>query len=163
MWHYSGNMKIVLITFLALNGLTACSSHSHKESAIIHMDFCDFLNKIPDQPPSEPALFEKSLSYLFENANSKDNSDSTLEKYIKNNEFIRREIRNGYYRLNIIFYKKTSRTEALLKTRSSEYLDYCGEDIIAEYEWIKGKFAGINKYKEGVMEGTEDIQLDPVK
>lgn len=163
MWHYNGNMKIIVTAFLALNILVACFSHAYKELAIIHMDFCDFLNKIPDQPSSEPALFEKSLSFLVENANSKDNIDSALEKYIQNDEFVRREIRNGYYRLNITFYKKTSRTEALLKARSSNYLDFCGEDIIAEYEWIKGKFVWINKYKEGVMQGTEDIQLDPVK
>lgn len=91
-------------------------------------------------------------------------NDSVFDNFIKNDKFIQSEVYNGYYRLNVTFYKKSKLTEELLKMRSSKYLDYCENDIVVEYQWLKGEPSKHPMhYKNGVIEGSEKINLEPVK
>ena len=133
---------------------------------ILHLDFCDFLNDVRNEKEKanpQKIVQEKDLNFVIDETDTKCLSDSMIRNFIKNDEFIQREIQNGYYRLDITFYKKSGYTDALIKKKSSRYIDYCENDIVFEYQWVEGKFYGVYYYDKGIIKGTEQIKLEIIK
>jgi hypothetical protein len=151
-----------LLVFFQTANVSCCSKPD-----IIHIVFCDFLNDVSNESDRAHGKIsqEKSLHYLIAATSSACWKDSILLSFIKNDDFIQKEMNKKYYRLTITFYKKSRDTEALMKMRSSRFLDYCEKDIVVEYEWIEGKMLDHPfYYKNGIIEGAEDIQLiDSIK
>ena len=68
-----------------------------------------------------------------------------------------------YARLDIYFYKRSECTEAVMKMKTSRHLDLCEKDILVEYLWKEGAIWDTLHYQNGVIKGSEDIRLDPVR
>jgi hypothetical protein len=154
-------MKFLPLFSLLLFFQTANTS-CHSKPSIIHIDFCDFLNDVSnDWDRAHGKLSqEKSLHYFIAAASPASWRDSILLSFIRSDDFIQNEIKKKYYRLTITFYKKSKDTDALMKTRSSEFLDYCQNDIVVQYEWIEGKIlAHPLNIQDGIIKGAEDIKL----
>ena len=154
-----------LLVILALQTQYVSCDNDCKSPQIVHMDFCDFLNDVPskwDKEHSDKILQDKWDHFLIDNRSVACLSPLILGDFIKKDEFAQREIHNGYYRLSFTFYKKSSRTDALLKGRSSRYLDFCSDDIYVEYEWTEGKPTDTLYYQNGVIKGAEKIQIEEV-
>lgn len=142
-----------LIIYVAVI-ITSCSSYKNE---VIHADFCDFLNDITmdsDRKVSDKMYLEKTLVYVV-------NGDQRLvEKYLQKDEFIQREINNKlYYRIRIIFYKKSKETRELINLRSSRYLDFCNKSIFVEYGWLETKPYDTVVYKDGVAVGAKSLHI----
>jgi hypothetical protein len=103
---------------------------------------------------------EKTLYFIVNEKNPKLISDSMIHHFIKNDEFIQNEIYNVYNKLRIVFYKRSERTDQMLKQKSSVFLPYCNEDILYEYGWENGKPSDTLYFENGVIKGSENIHLN---
>lgn len=151
---------IVYSTALICN--VACKCAGPK---IIHADFCDVLNDLSkdvDHKPPDRKFQEKTLYFIVNKDKFQSSTDSIINNFIRNDEFVQKELFNGYDRLTMIFYKESKVTGEMMKQRSSAYLPYCENDIISEYGWKNGRPSDTLYFENGMIKGAENIQLIPL-
>jgi hypothetical protein len=156
----SGLLSVSSVFF----ALFHCSCNC-KTPNIIHLAFCDALSIPPVAVGQIPDtnLKSRDLCFVIEETNSKCFTNAIMKSYLDSNTFVQDEIKQRYYHLNITFYKRSNNTDRVMNMGSGKFLSDCNQDIVADYEWDNGIYSNVDFYRNGVIEGAENIKIENVK
>lgn len=132
-----------------------------KPQEIEHLDFLDNSGTTylyGDTNQINP-LKTKAVYYLINLEKYSCLNFDSIDSFVKNDDFIQKNIAIKYASLTAIFIKTSQHTKNLIKYRSNKMLALCSNDIVVEYEWKEDKLFSKSYLKEGQMSGTEKIKL----
>ncbi len=161
--HSSNSVKYLILIISIILSNVSCNC---KAQDIVHADFCDEFSIIKykgknDGDP-EKIYLDKSIYFIFREQGDDISQIKKINNYLNNDEFVQREINNGYYRLRIAFYKSSDMLTEMLEKRSSKYLQYCEDYLLVEYYWNQGKASDTLHYIQGRLKGSHKIILNNV-